>query len=76
MHHEIRGRTLMVQFKCGRCGKTALEEFSKQADRTEGNLQCFKPPEGWQDDGLYTPLLCPECAEQYRKFIANEGDVK
>lgn len=73
--YSLRGRTLFIEFKCGRCGTTYFEPYEKQAANTEGNLQCFKPPEGWQDDGLYNPLLCPECAEQFHRFLRNEGDV-
>lgn len=67
--YETRGRKVLVQFTCGRCGKTHIEPYAKQAENAEGNLQCFRPPEGWQNDGLYTPLLCDECAREFAEFL-------
>lgn len=66
---KTRGRTLMVQFKCGRCGRTHIEPYEKQLKDTEGNLQCYNPPKGWKDDELYTPMLCAECNEAYIAFM-------
>lgn len=66
---ETRGRTLMVQFKCGRCGRTHIEPYAKQLEATEGNLQCYKPPKGWKDDELYTPMFCNKCADEYKEFV-------
>ena len=67
---KTRGRTLMVQFECGRCGKKHIEPYEKQLASTEGNLQCYHPPEGWKDDELYTPMLCDKCAKEYKEFMA------
>ena len=72
---ELRGRRLMIEFTCGRCGKKHIEPFALQHKSTEGNLQCYKPPEGWQDDSLYCPMLCAECSKQYKAFL-NGSEVK
>jgi hypothetical protein len=69
MISKVRCRTLMVMFECGRCGKRHIEPYEKQLKDTEGNLQCYKPPEGWQDDSLYTPMFCDKCAREYREFL-------
>lgn len=66
---NARGRTLMVQFKCGRCGRTHLEPYEKQLETTKGNLQCYRPPKGWKEDELYTPMLCDECTSAYTAFM-------
>ena len=70
--YETRGRKVLIEFTCGRCGKTHTEPYSKQAESTEGNLQCFKPPSDWLDDGTYNPMLCGECNKAYKEFMQNK----
>ena len=70
--YELRGRRVLIEFTCGRCGKTRTEPYSKQADSAEGNLHCFKPPTGWLDDGLYKPMLCEDCHRAYKEFMQNK----
>ena len=60
--HPMPGRTVMVQFECGRCGKKHLEPF--------GN---YLAPEGWRENEKNTPLLCPECHKAYNEFM-NGGE--
>lgn len=68
--YNIRGRTLMVQFTCSRCGATAIIPYEEQAESTEGNLQCFEPPKGWiEPSSRYVDLLCPECAAAFAAFM-------
>ena len=38
---ECRSRRLLVEFTCGRCGKTSTEPYELQHKSTEGNLQCY-----------------------------------
>lgn len=76
MIYEMSGRTLMVQFKCGRCGKTQLEEASLQGRLDGGNILNYTPPAGWLNSGMHHPLFCPKCAEEFRNFLANKGEVK
>jgi hypothetical protein len=71
---EIRGRRLLVEFTCGRCGRTHTESYEKQYKKTEGNLQCYSPPKGWKDDELYTPMLCTKCNEEYTEFMKGKND--
>ncbi len=71
---ETRGRRLLVEFTCGRCGKTHTEPYEYQLKDTEGNLQCYKPPKGWKDDELYTPMFCSKCADEYREFLKGKND--
>lgn len=79
MIYTMSGRTLMIEFKCGRCGKTHLEEASIQ-NKFAGSWSTpvleYEPPVDWLDKGTHNPLLCPECAKQYKTFLANKGDVK
>lgn len=56
------GRTIMVQFQCGRCGKKHIEPF-----------ESYKPPEGWRESETSTPLLCPKCHKAFNEFM-NGGD--
>ena len=66
----MRGRTIMIMFECGRCGKTHIEPYEKQVKSTEGNLQSYRPPEGWRNDELSTPMLCPECHKAFLEFMS------
>ena len=59
----------MIQFTCGRCGKTHIEPASLQARK---NLHEWEPPEGWVGPGHYTPLLCDECYKALMIFM--KGD--
>lgn len=62
--------TMMVQFKCKRCGKTHIEPAELQARQTEGNIQCWRPPETWTNENLGRPMLCDECTEKYNAFLS------
>lgn len=68
---SVRGRRLLVEFRCGRCGRTHVEPYSVQAESTEGNLQSFKPPSGWRNDSFDTPMLCETCHKLFREFMKN-----
>lgn len=66
-----QGRTLMVKFTCSRCGDFVITPYADQAQETEGNLQCFRPPEGWSDHfSFYAPLLCPKCTAQLKNWMS------
>ena len=69
---ETHGRKLLVEFKCYRCGliKTRpLEECMQEQKEYYRDLYDLNPPKGWQNGGFYYPLFCPECAEDYKKFM-------
>lgn len=53
-----QGRTLMLQFECGRCGKKHIEPF-----------ESYKVPEGWREHERNMPLLCPECHKAFNEFM-------
>lgn len=71
--YSMRGKTVMIQFECGRCGKKHIEPFERQLESTEGNLQCYKPPEGWLDDSFFLPILCDVCAKGLKEYLKMEG---
>ena len=69
---ETHGRKLMVEFRCRRCGKTAirpLEECCEEARECFQALYDLKPPKGWRDGGFYYPLFCPDCKKAYEEFM-------
>jgi hypothetical protein len=59
--------SVVIQFKCSRCGKTHYEDPDLQKS-AEHNLQCYRPPEGWTQtrDGH---LFCTKCAEEYQRML-------
>jgi len=62
--NPLPGRTVMLQFECGRCGKKHTEPF-----------ESFKVPEGWREHERNMPLLCPECHKAFNEFMKG-GDQK
>lgn len=73
--YETHGRKLMVEFKCDRCGKTAIRSLEECVQETDEyrELYDFHPPTGWKDGGFYYPLFCPDCKKAYERFM-NGGD--
>ena len=69
--YEYKGRRVLIEFTCGRCGKTHIEPYSQQAKSAEGNIQCFHPPKGWLDI-FNLPTLCDECAEALMIFLRKQ----
>lgn len=76
--YEQKGRKLMVEFTCRRCGRTHLDPLEKHKNDDHepyGNLSFgVKPPEGWAEL-LYGPLLCPDCVEAYEHFMNPTKEV-
>lgn len=68
-NYEFRGRRVLMEYTCGRCGKTHVEPYENQAEATEGNLQSFRPPDDWMDDSLTLPLLCGDCHNALKEFM-------
>ena len=65
------GRTLFVEFKCRRCGKThyePLEEAHKRSSDTYGYLRNLSLPPEWGAIG-YSTILCEKCAKAYTEFM-------
>jgi hypothetical protein len=70
--YETHGRKLMVEFKCRRCGETALrplEDCMKEMIDGYRNLYDLHPPTGWEDGGFYYPMFCPDCKKAYERFM-------
>lgn len=74
-YHE-RGRTLMVAFHCGRCGKTRLhplKEVDQNDPRYRWVLHNTKLPIDWTEGpGGTFPVLCDTCSEKLRNFLNPE----
>lgn len=74
MAHSLRGRTLYVQFECGRCGKVHFEpydnQYSPQDNIDASHIINFQPPKTWTSCS-YLPLLCDECTTIYKEFMKN-----
>lgn len=76
--YEGRGRKIVVEFTCYRCGKTATRPL-KDCLPTECSVRFMsdlKPPREWRNGGFYHPTFCPECAEKYDRFMRGEEDGK
>ena len=70
------GRTITVQFQCRRCKATATKPLSDSIP-VDGFLDPIRlydlvPPNDWRNGGFYYPLLCPECAMKYDRFMSGE----
>ena len=73
--YKTHGRTLLVEFECYRCKKTAtrpLEECMREQTERYSDLYDLTPPKDWRDGGFYYPMFCPECAKAYDKFMNAE----
>ena len=59
--------SVVIQFKCDRCGRCHYEDPDEQED-AEHNIQCYKPPYGWEfKRGGY--LFCTECSMEYDEMM-------
>lgn len=68
--NSMCGRSLLVEFTCGRCGMTQLIPFIENpAAGAYANLTSHDVPEGWLPAGTYTPLLCPNCVRAFERFM-------
>ena len=72
-NYEEKGRRLLVEFKCQRCGKIHLQPL-KEAAHYSGDhyeyLHNLRVPKGW-DDHIYTGyLICDTCLEKFKSFMA------
>ena len=68
------GRTIMVQFRCYRCGKTEYEPLYDclPSDHPISDLSDLSTPTKWRNGGFYYPTFCPDCAEKYDRFMKGE----
>lgn len=68
------GRTLMIEFKCGRCGTTKTEKLEEVYDRSgdvQSYLSSLRVPNDWKDCSPF-PILCPECAKALDQFFTGK----
>lgn len=66
------GVTLMVEFKCQRCGASDVSPLKPHVPNDEGSsyLHNLKVPDGWSNH-FYGRLLCSECTQKLRAFLNN-----
>lgn len=75
--YETHGRKLIVEFRCYRCGKTAIRPLNDcmgEATDCYRNLYDLNPPKEWRNGGFYYPLFCPECAKAYDQFMKGDDN--
>ena len=66
----VEGRRLLVEFTCGRCHMTqCIPYVENPACGAYANLRKHDIPNGWQHDGTYTPLFCPNCKRSFERFM-------
>lgn len=68
------GRTLVVEFKCYRCKKTAYRplENCRPSEHNIRGMHDLIPPAEWEDGGFYYPLFCPDCSAAHKRFMNME----
>ena len=67
---QRKGRRLLVEFTCGRCGKVDYMPYcGNPAYNVYINMCDVKVPNGWSDSSGYMPLLCDNCSRDYRQFM-------
>lgn len=67
--YSDKGITLMVEYKCHRCGKAQVDHLEPHVPKDGyGYLHNLSVPEGWSNH-FYGVLLCPECTEKLRWFL-------
>ncbi len=70
-----KGRTVMLQFKCQRCGVEKIETMKSVFDRSPEHydyLHNLRQPDGWSDS-FYGWLLCPDCTKKLDTFMKAGG---
>ena len=70
-----KGRCLMIEFECGRCGAKKLAPYKVHQDvfvarfNIKGNMRAAKVPSGWRDADSNMPMLCDRCAAALAEFM-------
>ena len=68
--YNIKGRRLLVEFTCGRCGKVDYTPYTGNPTCSDKiNMAQVDVPAGWSDASGYVPLLCDSCSRDYRTFM-------
>ena len=69
--YSEKGRTLIVEFKCQRCGAIELEPLEEVVKNSHEHYDCLhnlRTPKDWSDN-FYGRLLCPECTQKLKEFF-------
>ena len=70
---KIKGRRLLVEFTCGRCGATALVPYEHSDNfSVRSNVQTNHLPQGWRTELPGLPLLCSDCKKALQEFMNKE----
>lgn len=65
-----KGRRLLVEFTCGRCGKVDYRPYMGNPACNETiNTNNVEVPKGWSEASGYVPLLCDCCSRDFRMFM-------
>lgn len=75
-HPKDKGRRLLVEFTCGRCGRIDYMPYNGNPSLNDHhNMHTVDVPAGWTNASGYVPLLCDNCSRDYRAFmgIPEEG---
>ena len=73
-NYDGHWRTVVVEFKCRRCKKTAYRPLRDcmPSDYPVRFMSDLKAPPEWEDGGFYHPLFCPVCAAAHERFLNME----
>lgn len=72
--YSDHGVTLMVEFRCRRCGATEIVKLEDcRTNDDYGHLHNLKKPKGWGTFG-WSVLLCPKCTAELKTFLDGERE--
>ena len=75
---ETKGRRMLVEFTCCRCKTTQIKTLKDCMDEEKehyGNIENFRPPNGWEYGRHHFSLFCPKCKKEYEEFMrSGESD--
>lgn len=75
-HVAERGRRLLVEFTCGRCGAKAFEPYAGSPHYNEvNNMRSVPVPKGWRDASGSMPLLCEQCHAELDAFMQSKRTI-
>lgn len=69
---QDRGRTLKIEFECGRCHCTHIEDLETVCKRSGDHnerITWLNLPKGWSDRQGWLPLLCDKCNDDLNSFL-------
>ena len=78
---EEKGRRLMIEFTCGRCGVKQNMPYRLLSDvfvsriNIRGNMRAARVPPGWREANGFMPMLCSNCATALDNFMDAPRDT-